>query len=123
MVVPTRCVDNTLTSIVPDSDLGLEDVPVMLVGLGEEEEDQEGDSWEESCFLVFSKFLGFLIKGYEGEIWSLMKSICERRDKIKGKGEQAPTKFERELKNLEWNMQEKSFRGGTSQRGKGIYNG
>ena len=37
---------------------------------------------------------------------SLMNNICERRDKIKGKGVQGAAKFERELKKLEWNVQE-----------------
>ena len=83
LAVSVRCVDNTLTSFVLDSNVGFEDNLVMLVGLEEKGEDQEGNSWEGSCFLVFSKFLGFLVKGYEGEIRSLMKIIYERRDKIK----------------------------------------
>ena len=51
-----------------------------------------------------------------------MNSICERRDKTKGKGVQGGTKFKRELKKLEWNVQEKSNRGGPNHRGKGVSN-
>ena len=68
LAMSAKCVNNTLTSFVPDSDLGLEEVPVLSVGLEDEEEDQESSFWEESCFLVFSKFLGFLVKGYKGRL-------------------------------------------------------
>ena len=54
-----------------------------------------------------------------------MSSICERGVKLKGKGVQGTTKFDRELKKLKWTMQEKekNNRGGSSQRGKGIHVG
>ena len=97
--------------------MGLEEVPVMIVGLANEEEDKGEGSWEES------KFLGFSVKGYEGKILSLMNSICESGDKIKVKGAQVTTKFGRELKKLEWNVKEKSNRGGPRKRDKGISNG
>ena len=54
-----------------------------------------------------------------------MNSICERRFKLKGKGVQGITKFDRELKKLKWTMQEKekSGKGVSSQRGKGVHCG
>ena len=51
------------------------------------------------------------MKGYEREIFSLMNIICKRRDKIKDKGAQVTTKFEREHNKLEWNVEERSNRG------------
>ena len=41
----------------------------------------------------------------------------------KGKGAHVPTKFDRELKKLQWNVKEKSSRGESSKRGKGLYVG
>ena len=51
----------------------------------------------------------------------MMNNICEKRSTVKAKGVQGTTKFDRERKKLEWNMQEKekSRKGGSSQRGKG----
>ena len=50
------------------------------------------------------------MKGYEREILSLMNIIC-KRDKIKDKGAQVTTKFEREHNKLEWNVEERSNMG------------
>ena len=70
---------------------------------------------------MFNKFLGFSIACYEDEIFNLMNNICERRLTAKGKGVQGTTKFNREIKKLEWNVKEKekSCRENSSQRGKG----
>ena len=98
---------------------------MSLEGRVFQQEDQEKGTWEESCLLMFSKFLGFSITGHKEENFNLMSSICERRVKLKGKGVQGTTKFDRELKKLKWTMQEKekNNRGGSSQRGKGIHVG
>ena len=42
------------------------------------------------------QILGFLIDGYEDEIFNLMNNICERRSIVKGKGVQGTTNFDRE---------------------------
>ena len=41
-----------------------------------------------------------------------MKEVSARRKKGEGKGGQAPTKFDRELKNLEWNVKDKGRKKG-----------
>ena len=63
--------------------------------------------------------------GYEDEIFNLMKSICEWRKMVKGKGVQGTTKFDRELKKLQWNVKEKekNLRVNISHRGKGEHLG
>ena len=63
------------------------------------------------------------MKGHEEEIFNLMNSICERRNNKKSKGAHVPTKFDMELKKLQWNVKEKRLRGESSQRGKGLYVG
>ena len=104
---------------------GLEEVPVLLEDTTLCQEEQKEGTWEESCLLMFSRFLGFSIDGYEDEIFNMMNSICERRSIVKGKGVQGTRKFDRERKKLEWNMKEKakSGKGGSSQRGKGVHSG
>ena len=77
---------------------GLEEVPVMLEDSSTYQEEQEEGSWEESCLLLFSNFLGFLMDRYEDDIFNMMKSNCERRKMVKGKGVQGTTKFDRDLK-------------------------
>ena len=99
---------------------GLEEVPVLSENLAL---CQEEGTWEESCLFLFSRFLGFSVDGYEDEIFNLMNRICERRSMVKGKGVQGTTKFDSEIKKLEWNMKEKekSRKRGSSQRGKGAH--
>ena len=101
LVVMSRCVDSTPISFVPEFELGLEEVLVLPVVSIDEEVDQVDGSWEESCFLVFNNFLGFSIKGYEGEILDLMNSIYEIRDKTKGKGFNVELSLKESSKN--WN--------------------
>ena len=88
-------------------------------------EGHEERTWEESCLLMFSRFLGFSVDGHEDEIFNMMNIISERRSIVKGKGVQGITKFDRERKKLEWNMKEKEKcrKGGSSQRGKGAHTG
>ena len=108
-----------------EDERGLEEVPVLLEDTIIHQEEQEEGTWEESCLLLFSKFLGFSIAEYKDEIFKLMNKICERRTMVKGKGVQGTTKFDKELKKLEWNVQEKekSRRGSSSQSGKGEHSG
>ena len=90
-----------------------------------QEEDQEEGIWEESFQKVFNNFLGFSVEGYKEEILKLMNSINARRQQIKGKGVQGTSKFEREIKKLKWTIQEKksSSKGGSSEKGKGVFYG
>ena len=120
-VSPDGCTNTLVTVEEP----GLEEVPVSLAETVLQQDVQEAGTWEESCLLMFSKFLGFFVARHEEEIFNLMSSICERRFKLKGKGVQRLTKFNREFKKLEWAVQEKhkNNRGGSSQRGKGIHIG
>ena len=52
--------------------------------VGEEvslEEECEQLSWEESCLLRFSKFLGMSPEGYEDEVLGLVYKISDRRQR------------------------------------------
>ena len=76
---------------------------------GEEElsaEKVDRFSWEESCLLRFSKFLGMSPEGYEDDVLDLMYKISDRRKEGKGKEVQGKTKFDREMKKQGWIMQE-----------------
>ena len=48
LTVTKRGVDSIVTSFVPNFEMGLEEVPVLAMGLVVEEESQEEDSWDES---------------------------------------------------------------------------
>ena len=65
------------------------------------------ESWKEECLLKFGEFLGLPTVGFEEQILSLVKKITASSFNGKGKGSQVMTKFERELKKLEWNVKEK----------------
>ena len=65
---------------------------------------EENASCEESCLARFSKFLGFSIAGHEEEILGFMKRFNAGRQKGNGKGGDKPTKFNREMKKLVWNV-------------------
>ena len=65
------------------------------------------------------EFLGFPIEGFEEEILELMSRISSRRQKGKGKGGAVSTKFDRELKKLEWNVMD-SGRKKNGAPGKGV---
>ena len=47
------------------------------------------------------------LEGYEDEVLDLMYKMSYRRKKGKGKEVQGKTKFDREMKKLEWTVQEK----------------
>ena len=98
-------------------------MPIVSTGLDEEAKKQEIGSWEKSCLLVFSNFLGVSMKGHKEEILNLMNNICERRDQIEGKAVHTTSRFKRELKKLEWDVEEKNNKGESSHKGKGILHG
>ena len=70
-----------------------------------ERDDEE--SWRYSCLARFCQCLGMPSESFESEILKLLNRIRERRDcservtgkKMKG---QRPSRFDRELKKLEW---------------------
>ena len=115
---------DTMESRDVGEERGLEEILMLLDNTVLCQEEQEG-TWEESCLLLFSRFLGFSVDGYEDENFNLMNSICERRSTVKGKGVQGTTKFNRGIKKLEWNIKEKekSRIGGSSLKGKGVHSG
>ena len=88
----------------------MENPPVLHRDEGKEESSAETldqISWEESCLLRFSKFVGMSPKGYEDELLGLMYKISDRRQKGKGKEMEGTTKFDKEMKKLEWIVQDK----------------
>ena len=72
----------------------------------EEMQDREDSSsiWDESNLLKFSKALGFATEGVEGEILKLLLRLKIRRDQGKKKGSLGLTRFDREVKKLEWSV-------------------
>ena len=63
-------------------------------------------SREESCLKKFSDSLGMSIEGFEGEFLKLMTKVNQKRIKVKGKGVNGSTKFDREIKKLKWTIKE-----------------
>ena len=82
--------------------------PVAGEGAGGEFEgllqDLDGCRWDDSCLARFSKFLGFSTEGFEGEILNLLLRTKRRREQNLKKGLLGTTKFDRELKKLEWSI-------------------
>ena len=64
----------------------------------------KGCRWDDSCQARFSKFLGFSTEGFEGEILNLLLRTKTRREQNLKKGSSGSTKFDRELKKLEWSI-------------------
>ena len=48
--------------------------------------------------------MGMSIEGFKGDFLELMNKVAKRRNKGKGRGVVASTKYDRELKKLEWNV-------------------
>ena len=57
-------------------------------------------SWESSCLVKFSEFLGFPTKGFEKEIMNLLEMLVASQTRGKEKGSQSVSKSERELRRL-----------------------
>ena len=103
-----------------ETEVGEEPQTIQCLG-GEKAEGGAGIElvpWEESCLAKFSEFLGFPIVDFKEEILELMTRIKSRRQKRKGKGGAVSTKFDRELKKLEWNVMDSGRKKGAL--GKGI---
>ena len=69
-----------------------------------EEKEDQGGSWDDSSLAEFSKTLGFTTDGVEGEILKLLLRLKTRRDQGKKKGISGMTRFDREVKKLEWSI-------------------
>ncbi|WJZ80732.1 hypothetical protein VitviT2T_000628 [Vitis vinifera] len=69
-----------------------------------QELEERGDRWDDSCLVRFSKFLGFSTDGIEGEILNLLLRTKRRREQNIKKEISGATKFDRELKKLEWSV-------------------
>ena len=76
----------------------------------EEERGKEGDlCWQSSSLAKFSRYLGMPTEGFEGEILFLLKRMKERKlqkGKLDGRKRRKleSSKFERELRKLEWTV-------------------
>ena len=75
-----------------------------------EERDEEGEPcWHSSSLAKFSCYLGMPTEGFEGEILFLLKRMKERKlqkGKLNGRKKKKleSSKFERELRKLEWTV-------------------
>ena len=58
-------------------------------------------TWEDSCLIKFSEFLGVTTAGFEEEILELLRKMDVRQHGDKRKGDPAETRCERELRKLE----------------------
>ena len=59
------------------------------------------NTWEDSCLIKFSEFLGVTTAGFEEEILELLRKMDVRQHGDKRKGDPAETRCERELRKLE----------------------
>ena len=85
-----------------------------VVGWDITEERNEGSEqcWQSSCLARFSRCLGMPTEGFEGEILLLLKRMKERKLQKGKKGNQdgrkkrkmESSKFEKELRKLEWTV-------------------
>ena len=76
----------------------------------QEAREERENGWEECNLAKFSQFLGFSTEGLEKEILNFLAKMRKRREKIYSKGALEKTKFERELKRLEWSI---NYEGGS----------
>ena len=85
-----------------------------------EEKNEVGEPcWHSSCLAKFSCYLGMSTKGFKGEILFLLKRMKERKlqkGKLDGRKMKKleSSKFERELRKLEWTM---NYLGGGGEEG------
>ena len=73
-------------------------------------------SWESSCLVKFSEFLGFSTKGFEKEILKLLRNLVDSQNLSKEKGSLTVSKSERELRRL---MSTINYNGSRSNKGGG----
>ena len=59
------------------------------------------NSWEDSCLIKFSEYLGIKTTGFEEEILELLRKMEVQQQGVKRKGYPIETKCERELRKLE----------------------
>nr|CAN61071.1 hypothetical protein VITISV_006592 [Vitis vinifera] len=64
----------------------------------------EETSWEENDLARFNKFLGFSTEGLEKDILEFLVKIRKRRERVHSKTLLEKSKFERELKRLEYSI-------------------
>ena len=70
-------------------------------------------SWDSSCLVKFSEFLGFPTKGFENEIMNLLEKLVASQTRGKEKGSQSVSKSERELRRLRSTV---NYNGGKSNK-------
>ena len=78
-------------------------------------------SWESSCLVKFSDFLGFPTKGFEKEILNLLRNLVASQKMSKEKGNLTVSKSEQELRRLRSTINyngNKINKGGGRDRGK-----
>ena len=73
-------------------------------------------SWESSCLVKFSEFLGFPTKGFEKEILKLLRNLVASQKLSKEKGSLTVSKSERELRRLRSTI---NYNGNRSNKGGG----
>ena len=73
-------------------------------------------SWESSCLVKFSEFLGFSTKGFEKEILKLLRNLVDSQNLSKEKGSLTVSKSERELRRLRSTI---NYNGSRSNKGGG----
>ena len=68
-----------------------------------EEEEEDMELWKYSCLAKFCHCLGIPTEGYERDILKLLHKMRDRRDRSEKKRKGLRTsRFDRELKKLEW---------------------
>ena len=77
-------------------------------------------SWEESCLVKFSEFLGFQIVGHEEEIINMLRKWKEEKSLSESREHLGPSKCERELRKLECTI---NYNGQRSGKVVGRYRG
>ena len=80
----------------------------------------QGNSWDESSLAKFSKTLGFTTESVKGEILKLLLRLKTRRDQGKKKGISRMSRFDREVKKLEWSI---NYEGESRKKGSDRRNG
>ena len=80
-----------------------------------EEEEEDMESWKYSCLAKFCHCLGMPTEGYERDILKLLHKMRDRRDRSEKKRKGLRTsRFDRELKKLEWSV---NYSGSGGDRG------